>query len=361
MREKLLELKKSIDTSKKTKKIMGFVALFIMAILPSVILISYSHYATEDSNLILDGTAKIESGDIILKVYLQNRDSSGNPSSGYTRVYFIPQKDYSYNGEKSACTNGVTINGFTDNKFNITASKRGVCEVYFDALASDNIQSNPNGTFRIFAEQTKGEGDYVEVGKVPGIGYAINEAKTSETCSNVTLTGTTINVTASGNVACVIYLDKADVETGNIVLKIYLQDRDASGNPLSTYTREYYIPQSGYNYNSEKSACTNGLTIDSFTNNKFNITASRDGTCEVYFDADANTNIKSSPNGSFKIFAEQTKGAKDYIEVGKVPDANYVINQAKTGETCPNVTLNGTTLNITASSNVACQIYLDKK
>lgn len=266
MREKLLELNRSINASKKTRRLIGFVALFVLAILPSIMLISYSYYINEDASLLVEGTASIGGDDLTLRIFLQNRDSSGNPSLGYTRVYFIPQYEYSYNSAKTKCTSGVSIDSFTDNKFTITSSKKGYCEVYFDALGSSIIKSDANAAIRIFAEQTRGKQNYKEVGKVPNETYSINEAKTSQTCSNVTLYGTTIKVTASGDFTCQVYLDIGTTLTSYIRNNVYIEDgvnglyyHDGEGN----YTNaNLEIGDNSYRYAGADASVNNYVCFD---------------------------------------------------------------------------------------------------
>lgn len=222
MRETLDFIQKDISSRKKIRSVIITIALFIVALIPSILLTSYSFYVNSNTGLVIGGTVSTSSGDadIKLTVYMQDRDSNGNPvAESYSKIYFIPINEYSYNSSRSSCTNGVSIDSFENGKFTLTASQKGYCDVYFDALESDIIKSSPNGIIRLFAEQNPGEGDYKEVGQVPSDNYVINEAKTSQTCPNVTLEGRNISITASGDINCLIYLDLETVQITNIDYK----------------------------------------------------------------------------------------------------------------------------------------------
>ena len=203
-------IQKDINSRKKISVIIT-IALFVVALIPSILLASYSFYVKSNTGLVIGGTVSTSGdADIILNVYMQDRDSNGIPvSESYSKVYFIPIHEYSYNSARSSCTNGVSIDSFDSEtgNFVLNAGQKGYCDVYFDALESDIIKSNPNGIIRIFAEQTFDEGDYKEVGQVPGDNYIINEAKTAQTCPNVTLEGRNISITSSGYINFLIYLD----------------------------------------------------------------------------------------------------------------------------------------------------------
>ena len=208
----------------KSKKTLLFIGFFVLAIASSIILISYGYFIdTTPKNLVIGGSAFISDADLTLKIYLEDRDSSGNGLNTYSRAYYIPELYYDYNSALSYCTSGITINSYSTSthSFSITSSKKGFCKVYFDAQDGHPVGS----TFRLFVEQTFGSHDYVEAGQIPTNEYAymVNaQSYCSDNYAQIQIINTflqndvskQVQVTTSTDVSCMIYADHLPMGSG---------------------------------------------------------------------------------------------------------------------------------------------------
>lgn len=148
---------------------------------------------------------------------------------------------------------------------------------------------------------------------------------------------------------------------GDVTLRVFIQDRDANGDPIDNkYRKVGFIPQSEYSYDSTKTKCTDGVTIDNNYDGNLKILATKNGSCDVYYDAQNSSIIKSSPDVTVKIMAEQTKGKGDYVEVYGLPKDNYyAVNKEKTSSSCSNASILVRTIDVGLTSNTDCVIYAD--
>jgi len=203
------KIKKTIKSINfKSKKTLLFIGLFVFALTTSLILISYGHYVKPgDKTLVVSGYALVSDADITLKIYIEDKDSTGNGVGTYSRAYYIPTANYTYNTSSSYCTEGITIDSFQNGKFNITSTSKGYCKVYFDAV--DGYA--PDATFKLFVEQTKDASDYEEAGMLPDNDYVykVNSTRTSCTDPNavVEVVKRKIEITASMDNECTVYVD----------------------------------------------------------------------------------------------------------------------------------------------------------
>lgn len=203
------KIKKTISSINfKSKKTLVFIGLFLVALASSAILISYSYYTNPGTNnLVIGGYAFISDADITLKIYHEDRDAEGNGTGTYSRAYFIPREYYKYVENMSYCTTGLTIESFENYEFDISATQKGFCKVYFEAIDG----YIPDATFRLFVEQNMGAGDYEEAGQLPvnDYVYVVNQERT--TCSDpnavVEIVNRKIEVSTSTNLDCEIYAD----------------------------------------------------------------------------------------------------------------------------------------------------------
>ena len=149
----------------KSKKTWAFFGVIGIGIIISTILLSYGYYInTGTKQVIVSGTAITRASDLTLQIYLQDRDSSGNAiSNSYSRSYYIPTNNYTYESAKTVCGTGITLTyDDINHKFRIESTQRGVCKVYF---AADGTVI-PNATFNIYVEQTMNGGNYRQVGSL---------------------------------------------------------------------------------------------------------------------------------------------------------------------------------------------------
>ena len=195
----------------------------MFALATSLILISYSFYTKPgDKTLIVGGFALVSDADITLKVYVEDKDNMGVGLGTYSRVYYIPTVDYEYYEENTYCTDGITINSFENGQFDISASKRGFCKVYFNVLNGNA----PSGNFSLFVEQTKDASDYVEMGSLPNNDYlyTVNSSKTtcSDASATVEVVKRRIEITSKNDVTCDVYVDIEATSGGG---SMYLSDK----------------------------------------------------------------------------------------------------------------------------------------
>ena len=209
MNDILAWIKKTIKSINwKSKKTLLFIGLFIVAFATGGLLLSYSYYtAPGDQNLVISGYVFLADADITLKIYHEDRDTNGNGIGTYSRAYYIPQANYTYLESESYCTDGLTIESFENYEFNISATKKGFCKVYFEAIDG----YIPDATFRLYVEQTMGEGDYEQTGQLPvnDYVYVVNDTKTSCTDPDavVEIVNRQIEITTSMDLNCDIYVD----------------------------------------------------------------------------------------------------------------------------------------------------------
>ena len=214
------EVKKTINNINwKSKKTLLFVGFFVFAIATSVIVASYSYYTKPgDKTLIVGGFALVSNADVTIKVYAEDSYQRRE----YSRIYYIPTVNYTYDESQSYCTDGITINGYENGVFDITSSNRGFCKVYFNL----NAELFPTGNFRLFVEQTKDTNDYVERGNLPDNDYLyiVNAARTSCTDSNavVEVVKRRIEITSSTDATCDVYVDIEATEGGG---SMYLSEK----------------------------------------------------------------------------------------------------------------------------------------
>ncbi len=196
----------------KTKSITILVIL-ILTIISSITLIAYSFYQNKSTKLIISGLALIDSSDVSIKVYRENKNDNGDGIGTYSLSYYVPSSSsYNYVESKSVCDTGITIEKYENQKFYVDATKKGKCKVYFDAIDGyiDDYEVN------LFVQQEAGnteDKNYNPMGQLPlyetGYYYTINESKTS--CTNgatVSIVGRNIVVLTTQKAVCNVYADK---------------------------------------------------------------------------------------------------------------------------------------------------------
>ncbi|MDD5865920.1 MAG: hypothetical protein PUD07_05550 [bacterium] len=231
------------------KKSITILSIIVLAILGSITLITYSFYVNKSTNLLIAGVAQINPNDIKINIYREDKDSSGNGLGTYSLSYYIPSETaYTYMEANTTCDTGITITGFTNNVFSISATKRGTCNVYFDAIdgiAEDYI-------INLFVQEELGGTTYKQMGQLPinetGYYYTVNNEKTScNPSGTVSIENNKILVYASENTTCNVYADKnekltlyktiqAKYNEGNTFVKLYDgEGSDTYANPVYYY------------------------------------------------------------------------------------------------------------------------------
>ena len=199
--------------SNNKERCLTILTIIILSILSSIILISYSFYQNKSSKLIISGVALIDSSDVSIKVYRENKNDNRDGIGTYALSYYVPSSSsYTYQSSKTVCDTGITIEKYENQKFYVDATKKGKCKVYFDAIDGyiDDYEVN------LFVQQEEGNTDdknYNQMGQLPlyetGYYYTINTNKTS--CTNgatVSIVGRNIVVLTTQKAVCNVYADK---------------------------------------------------------------------------------------------------------------------------------------------------------
>ena len=205
----------------KTKSITILIIL-ILTIVSSITLIAYSFYQNKSRRLIISGIASLDSADVSIKVYRENKNENGVGIGTYSLSYYVPSSaSYNYVSSKTVCGTGITITKYENQKFYVDATKKGKCKVYFDAIDGyiDDYEVN------LFVQQEAGntnDNNYNKMGQLPlyesGYYYTINTSKTS--CTNgatVSIEGRNIVVLATQKSVCNVYADKNSDSVGPTV------------------------------------------------------------------------------------------------------------------------------------------------
>ncbi len=215
--------------SNNKERCLTILTIIILSILSSIILISYSFYQNKSSKLIISGVALIDSSDVSIKVYRENKNDSGVGLGTYALSYYVPSSlSYSYVESKSVCDTGITIEKYENQKFYVDATKKGKCKVYFDAIDGyiDDYEVN------LFVQQEEGNTDdknYNQMGQLPlyetGYYYTINTNKTS--CTNgatVSIVGRNIVVLTTQKAICNVYANKNSDSEAPIISSLSISD-----------------------------------------------------------------------------------------------------------------------------------------
>lgn len=205
----------------KTKSITILIIL-ILTIVSSITLIAYSFYQNKSRKLIISGIASLDSADVSIKVYRENKNENGVGINTYSLSYYVPSSaSYNYVSSKTVCGTGITITKYENQKFYVDATKKGKCKVYFDAIDGyiDDYEVN------LFVQNevsNTNDNNYNKMGQLPlyetGYYYTINTSKTS--CTNgatVSIEGRNIVVLATKKSVCNVYADKNSDSVGPTV------------------------------------------------------------------------------------------------------------------------------------------------
>ena len=243
MKKILLKMKDKFNENQNRN--MLILVILILTILSSITLITYSFYQNRSTNLIIAGVASIDKSDVKIKVYREDKNSFGVGLGTYLLSYYVPNEtSYSYTSSKTVCDTGITINKYENKIFYVNATKKGKCEVYFDAIDGylDDYEVN------LFVQQEIGSTDdknYEQMGQLPlyetGYYYIVNTSKTScNPSATVSIVGRRINVLTSKQTICNVYVDKNtdstsptisdDLKVENDILTVTLNDNAMLGS-----------------------------------------------------------------------------------------------------------------------------------
>lgn len=203
----------------RSKKFSFFIVFLAATIVISVIYFSSSYYIeTGTKTSIISGSASLSDYDVALQIYTQDRDSSGNAISGsYSRSYFIPRSNYTYDSSKTVCGSGIEISYDSVNyKFSILSSSKGMCKVYFNAEGTFLA----NNSFSLNVEQTLNGDNYKTLRALPDNDYVyeVNTSKTTCTDPNaeVSILNRKIRVKSTMDLDCDIYVDIQSYTGGSV-------------------------------------------------------------------------------------------------------------------------------------------------
>ena len=338
-------LKKLINNFKEyysnnKEKCLTILTIIILSILSSIILISYSFYQNKSSKLIISGVALIDSSDVSIKVYRENKNDNGVGLGTYALSYYVPSAtSYTYQSSKTVCDTGITIEKYENQKFYVDATKKGKCKVYFEAKDGfiDDYEVN------LFVQQEVGNTDdknYNQMGQSPlyetGYYYTINESKTS--CTNgatVSIVGRNIVVLTTQKAVCNVYADKNSDSEAPVFSSLSINDTTV------TFTATYNISLALYGVSDSNAIEPEEYNSFSGTSQTISITQSTEGTYYLWVkdssDNKVNKEFVISLGTSFEtlMVANNTDifDEKGLRYEGADPN-NYICLDNKTSGTC---------------------------
>ena len=231
--------------SNNKERCLTILTIIILSILSSIILISYSFYQNKSTKLIISGVALIDSSDVSIKVYRENKNNNGVGLGTYALSYYVPSSSsYTYQSSKTICDTGITIEKYENQKFYVDATKKGKCKVYFDAIDGyiDDYEVN------LFVQQELGNTDdknYNQMGQLPlyetGYYYTINTSKTS--CTNgatVSIVGRNIVVLTTKKAICNVYADKNSDSEAPVIFSLSVNDTTVTFTATDNISLAFY-------------------------------------------------------------------------------------------------------------------------
>ena len=209
-------------------------------------------------------------------------------------------------------------------------------------------------------------GDYVRTYAVPAIGYVFDDTKTncSITCANNDSSAAcyyvynantkSFTLNSEDKVTCKFYFNREADE--DIIINVYKQVNNS-------YELSEVIPAYGYAYSTY--SCTNGSTLTySSSTRTFSAETTQKDTCNVYFDIDNTT----SSDVTTIVYVQKSVGSSTYEMVETIPqNKTYVKSTTQTSkcvdansvDTNATITYSDGSINISASGQQTCTVYLD--
>ena len=184
--------------------------------------------------------------DITLYVWAENVNSDGEGTGKYTKLetQTMPSIGYELNSELTNCTENATVSYLSEqNKFNVEASGKAVCNAYMDAMDVDIA-------LKIYLQAKSGSTIYYENDEIPtNVYYELNNTKSSCTgTSTLDIQNQKVVVAATSRTSCVAYLD---VSSGPIVQSLEVQKTSSlatltlENSNLGTSPMQYYYSNDG--------------------------------------------------------------------------------------------------------------------
>ena len=240
--------------------------------------------------------------DITLYVWAENVNSDGEGTGKYTKLetQTMPSIGYELNSEMTTCTENATVNySSAENKFNVSASGKAVCNAYMDAMDVDIA-------LKIYLQAKTGSSLYYENDEIPtNVYYELNNTKSSCTgTSTLDIQNQKVVVAATSRTSCVAYLD---VSSGPILESMEVTTSAtnavitlASSNLGTSPVQYYYSNNGGESYVSS--------TSNTYT---FNMDGNSTNDYKAYY---------SDASGKLSAIFD----TNDYIFNGLYDYANYV-------------------------------------
>lgn len=240
--------------------------------------------------------------DITLYVWAENVNSDGEGTGKYTKLetQTMPSIGYELNSEMTTCTENATVSYQADqNKFNVNASGKAVCNAYMDAIDVDIA-------LKIYLQAKTGSSLYYENDEIPtNVYYELNNTKSSCTgTSTLDIQNQKVVVAATSRTSCVAYLD---VSSGPILESMEVTTSAtnavitlASSNLGTSPVQYYYSNNGGESYVSS--------TSNTYT---FNMDGNSTNDYKAYY---------SDASGKLSAIFD----TNDYIFNGLYDYANYV-------------------------------------
>ncbi len=263
------------------ERCLTLLVVLILTLLSSITLIAYSFYQNKSKSLIISGVANINSSDVSIKVYRENKNDNGVGLGTYALSYYVPSSSsYSYVESKSVCDTGITIEKYENQKFYVDATKKGKCSVYFDAIDGyiDDYEVN------LFVQEVLGSTDdknYKQMGMLPlyesGYYYTVNTSKTN--CTNgatVTIVGKNINVLTTKKAVCNVYADKNIDNEAPVITNVSVDSTSVS------FTATDNIALSKYGVSDSTEIEPTEYSDITGTNETFNFVKNEEGTFYIW-------------------------------------------------------------------------------
>lgn len=291
---------------------------------------------------------KSASKDVTLKLYTKE-------SSSDSKVQVKTMPNLNYNFESASCTNGTITFDEETRSFDITSTKKTVCEAIFVKNEADVILHLYKED--VYGDRTYKEIKYTKTTEIPGIGFTMDSYTCSNTSSNTVIysnsTTNELSVESNGKNECDVYFKGGT----NKVELLLMKESDTGESGYTTglkYTRTVINPGTNYKYVGYK--CNNdGVTI-TYNNGNFDVKYEgniEQTTCKAYFN-------KYNNNVLIHYYIEKSNG--EYEDVSQIPSLGYVYNKEKSKcNNNSNIKANNNIITIesTSTSKEECSIYYD--
>ncbi len=177
-------MQKIIKIVKENKNLVVGLLIIIMLLVIGII-ISFAYFnVIAETNIFTGKTKYYENPDLNIKYMVENRNDEGNANGTYTAYWNAPVSGYTYNAEKSNCTNGATFTrNAVDETFSVSSKGKTTCEFYYDAEGTSLV---PDSSVTVY-KQTPDKSEYIlandyKIETLLNGGYELNESKS--TCQN---------------------------------------------------------------------------------------------------------------------------------------------------------------------------------